>query len=461
MSGDSVVLDEDTAAQAEPDASSRVAALFVRMWAVAHVIHLTAATQGRLDTPWNIGAVVAALMLLKDPRRVWWLVAMAGFQVADYVAEMPLSPDHWAMILVINVAIVSTIAWKRSVSLASVGSAFPAARLLLFVAYGAAVVAKYNWSFLDPVKSCATSIASAASLGATNSIHLPWPLFGIGFETLIPIMLAVPVLRRHGVRVGLAFHFTLSMSPSFAVVDFTAALYALFLLFLPLDDVTRVLERLTRLGAWSSIVRDVRRFPWVAMAVLLALAGFSGYVFPTLASAVIYVFSEVYLLTFLVVGLLTWRVASRGTRPFGRLLWVHVPALVLALLWAANPYLGLRTAGAFTMFSSIRTEAPSPNHLFMPHLRVVDWQDEMVTVDSSSDPQLDSSKGLLAVPLAEIRRRAAADPDLTVTGRLDGRTVTWGPGAGQVPIEPLPAWLGKLMLFRPVPVTDAPFCGNG
>jgi hypothetical protein len=77
------------------------------------------------------------------------------------------------------------------------------------VGYSAAALAKFNTAFLDPESSCAGAIA-------------------------------------------MAFHFVLSAGPAFAVVDFTAALYALFILFLSERDIESVLSRINWVASRSA-----------------------------------------------------------------------------------------------------------------------------------------------------------------------------------------------------------------
>ena len=434
--------------------------LFVRMWAVAHIIHLTAATGGRLDTPWNVLVVGAALVLLLRPTSGTWFVVMAVAQLVDLVVEMPYSPDHWMLIAFVNLTILVTMASRRSSSPVTLAAAFPAARTVLLVCYGAAALAKYNFNFFDPVTSCATAIAGAASYGITNRLDVGpvWIVSVLACETLIPILLAIPRTRRHGVRLGFAFHFMLSASPSFAVVDFTAALFALFLLFLSDQEIDSILGRIRRLASRSAVVRDASRKPWVTAAVALVAFGFLGYLSGRAGTGMVLLASEIYLFVMLLVVLLTWR-SGTGTRAFGRLLWVQVPVIVLALLWAASPYLGSRTTAVFTMFSGIRTEGAAPNHLFLPTLHLTDWQDDFVVIESSNDSTLASTdEGRAGVPLLALRQLANDNPDLVVVGTMRGERVTFGPGEGQRRLEPLTGWEAKFLHFRPVAVSDRAFC---
>lgn len=433
--------------------------LFMRMWAIAHVIHLVAANTSALHTPWSIATVgLAVAVVLRPSGRLF--VAMMVAQGVDYVAEMPGSPDHWAFILLVNIAILLTMLVKRSVARDAVAAAFPGVRTITLVVYGFAALSKYNTHFLDPITSCANAIAGRASYGLSAPIQdtLLLPVASLLMETSVPLLLALPFTRRHWVRAAMLFHFTLSMSPAFSVVDFTSALFAVFVLFLSDQEVDRVLGVFRGVAAKSAIARDARRKPAVTALLAFAVFGFIGQASPGAATALVFVAAQLYLLALLLAALWTWR-RPAGRRSLGRPMLVHVPVLVLAVLWALNPYLGLRTTGVFTMFSGVQTEGGRANHLVLPTAHLTSWQDNLVTVEGSNDPVLEgSTKYDLAIPLLALRRMAQNDPGLTVTGTLDGRPVDLGPNEGQVHLEPLPYWQYKLLHYRPIPIGDTPFC---
>jgi hypothetical protein len=449
-----------TTARQDTTPRTRTVHVFVRMWAVAHVVHLCAANDGRLDSPWNVTVVAAALALMLRPASGRWLAVLAVAQLADLVAEMPVSPDHWMLLGFVNLVILSTLAARRSWDTAVIAGGFPAMRAVVLVTYGAAALAKYNTGFLDPVTSCATAIAGTASFGLAEGLGVPafFVVAVLVAETSIPILLAIPRTRRHGVRLALAFHFTLSMSPAFAVVDYSAALFALFVLFLSDEDLAAIPDRINRVARHSAVVRDARRLPWLTAVLAFVAFGLLGYLSLRASAGVLFVASQIYLLGILLAALLTWRTA-RPARRFGRVLWLHLPILLLVLAWVMTPYLGLRTTGVFTMFSGIRTEGEAPNHVFLPTARLVDWQDDFVVIESTNDPALETAEGgHLGVPLLELRRMATDNPGLVVEGRLHGRDVTFGPEPDQRALEPLTGWQAVYLHFRPVAVSDRPFC---
>ena len=98
----------------------------------------------------------------------------------------------------------------------------------------------------------------------------------------------------------------------------------------------------------------------------------------------------------------------------------------------------------------------------MPTIRLVDWQDDLVVVRSTNDPAMAAAgPGRVSVPLVELRRQAALNPSLEVTGTMNGHIVELGPREGQEHIEPLGLLERKLSLFRPVWVGPEQRCSNG
>jgi hypothetical protein len=447
-------------ADATLEPTARATLIFVRMWAIAHVLHLLIANGNSLSTPWNVAVVALAIVVILRPGVGRLVAAMAVAQLVEYVVEMPFSPDHWALITLVNLALLITMLVSRSTSTQTLTKAFPAARMILLIAYGAAAVSKWNATFLDPVTSCANAIAKAVSFGLIGPLGDSHLLnYGVMLtEALVFLLLAIPRTRCWGVLLGLAFHLSLSASPLMVVGDFTATVFALFFLFLRPDVTVSVFDRIYTWSGRSGIVRDARRRPDVTGLLAFLVLGFGGYAIGSAAGATMYVLEQFYFVSILAATALVLR-ERHSVSPIGRVRLVHLPVLALAVLWALNPYLGLRTTGSFTMFSNLRTESPSPNHVFMPTLHVTDWQDDMVTLTSSNDAQLQAgARNDLALPLHALRRMAMDDQDLQVTGVLHGRTVTWGNGEGQTRLSPIPYWQYKVFLFRPVTTDGRPFC---
>ena len=257
------------------------------------------------------------------------------------------------------------------------------------------------------------------------------------------------------------FHFILSVSPAFGVVDFTAVLFPLFLLFLPEAELATAVGRILWVGRRSAVVGHLRRHPRAFAILAVAVLGFGGYVLAGPVSSLLYICVEAYFAALLVAVLLAW-LPRPAARSFGRPLLVHIPVALLVLAWAASPYLGLRTTGVFTMFSSLHTEGTYANHLFIPTHHVVSWQDDLAVIDTANTPDLAGvAPGTVGVPLIELRRLAETNRALSVTGTCHGEHVVWGPGEGQTHFAPLPWWERKFVAFRPIGLTETSYCSSG
>ena len=59
-----------------------------------------------------------------------------------------------------------------------------------------------------------------------------------------------------------------------------------------------------------------------------------------------------------------------------------------------NPYLGLKTDTAFAMYSNLRSEGGTTNHLIWRHpLALANYQEDLVQIVDSSDPKLKAAAG--------------------------------------------------------------------
>ena len=141
---------------------------------------------------------------------------------------------------------------------------------------------------------------------------------------------------------------------------------------------------------------------------------------------------------------------------------VAAPAVLFLLFTAANPYLGLRTTGAFTMFSNLRTEAGATNHL-VGHWPLADYQDELVLVTGSNvRPLADAADNGESIPVASFHGWSeAAESTPWATVEIDDREIRWIP-ADSDSLFGEPSFFERYLLsFRSIDPDGAnPRCGN-
>jgi hypothetical protein len=136
-----------------------------------------------------------------------------------------------------------------------------------------------------------------------------------------------------------------------------------------------------------------------------------------------------------------------------------VPALVL--LNGLSPFLELRTAYAFNMYSNLETADGTSNHYLVPRtLPVTDYQSDLVTVLQSSDPNLELyATSKFDIPFLQLRDYLSQHPDVSLQYRRGG-VVHDVARASDDPalVEPVPSWQSKLFAFRSLDQTTPNRC---
>jgi hypothetical protein len=143
-------------------------------------------------------------------------------------------------------------------------------------------------------------------------------------------------------------------------------------------------------------------------------------------------------------------------------LWIIV---VLLVLNGCAPYLGLKTATSFTMYSNLRTEGDRWNHLLVPpELKRWTYQDDLVEILETNHPTLRRyAESQHSLTWFELRRAvSSAEEDFWVTYRrgVDWRRFELRNGR---PTDPQlwrrhPFLLEKLLSFRSVPGQGTNVC---
>jgi len=280
-------------------------------------------------------------------------------------------------------------------------------------------------------------------------------------EAALPVLLVLPRTRAAGLVLGTAFHLVLALAGN---VPFSSLALAFYVAFLPPGLASKMRAvALARRPSWAG----ARIWPAVlgTLAGLWTLGGVATAAEPSSATTAVawgtrLVFVAV-VLTAAALALDVRRAGGRRAPPVRLRLRLSHPAfaagVVLLVLNAAAPYVGLKTESAFTMFSNLQTEAGSWNHAFIPEaVRVFGYQDELVRVTASDDPTLlrRTSRGTRMVRF-ELERHLRRNP---------GVHATWTDGSGPPrtavasgELSPL-ALVDKVAKFRDVRATERRGC---
>jgi hypothetical protein len=458
-----------------------VLAVFAVLWAVANLFHVWGPS-GRatsvLSEITTVGVThvflgVVALVVLLRPRSTAWLLVLAALGPVSLWFEAPFLGSHWVVAAFVDVAIVLAVVTARGFDSGRVERAFlPAARWVLLGFYAFAAVAKLNSAFFTPRVSCGNFFFDelSGSLGLdVHSATAGWwahlvPIGTAAIELSVPVLLLFRRTRIAGVVVGLVFHSLIALDQTHLFSDFSSVLNALFTLFLPASFAAYVLH------AWRSLSSNVRDFARagvvVGAAVLLGMQWYGK------GSAIERLFMDGRAWAWIVLdGLLLFLVAryllserrepaAVDLRPRGWLL--VVPALVL--LNGLSPYLELRTAYAFNMYSNLETADGETNHYLVPRtLPLTEYQADRVTVLASSDPGLQLyARARFDIPIIELRDYLSRHHDASLIYRRGGVVHELQRAADDPSlVEPVPSWQSKLFAFRSLDQTEPNRCQPG
>ena len=453
--------------------------LFAITWAAATLFHIWGRS-GRitdLASNWTTlsalqaAAGIVAVAVLVRPRSRGLLLTLAAFGPVIAWFEAPVLGSHWFVASFVDVALLLT-ALTRRVGWEQIFTTLARWTLLCF--YSFAAFAKLNHAFFTPRVSCATYYLDELAKSVHLSVHSQtgggWthlvPIAIAATELSVPVLLVVRRTRHVGVIVGLVFHGLIAIDQTHLFADFSSVLNALFILFLPATFATYVLDQFRQLSATAA--ERLRSIVILGAAILLAmqLYGRSEQVerFFFDGQGWAWVAYDVALVV-LVIGYLRAEHPAPTEHPLrfasnGVPLWLLVvPALVI--LNGFSPYLELRTAYAWSMYSNLETVDGDSNHLIVTRtFPVTDMEADRVRVVDTSDPGLQLYvEGGFDVPYLQFRAYMSAHRDASVTYLRNG-VQHHVDRASDDPdlVEPVPSWEQKFFAYRSLDQADPPRC---
>lgn len=397
--------------------SERALRIFASLWALAVLLETARAfgDSGPLDLLLLLLTVrFAALWVLSRPGAAARFVLFNAAVAAFYVARLPQMNNHGVLILVASTSVVlAALRCKASNRRAPLtaselyASFAPLLRWELLAMYFWAVVHKLNADFLATDLSCGAmqvwNIHRWLPLLPTTAAVEQFGIYGtLGVEAAIPLLLLPGRTRLLGMLLAGGFHYVLGAG----YPGFSAMLFALLSLFAPpslfaaLPGRSASAGRLpapapwrARLDAGLGAVAGALAALGLGALLLAPDAGLVGAGAPLLSKGAV----AGLWLAYGAVLLGGFALALRRLRPWRAerhaIYRLRYPSLgllpLLVFLNGMTPHLGIKNTLAFAMFSNLRTEGGTTNHLLLP-ASLQRWHalDDLVEIRSSSDPVL-------------------------------------------------------------------------
>lgn len=449
---------------------------FAFVWATAILFHWLQQPFQFLDmTVQSYFAIVnaaIALAILFRPRSVILLLLLAATQVIHWFADKPIPSNHYIMMMFLDVAVFlaayvyyynrDKMGQRQARDLfydtfASTG------RYLLLVMYFYGIFHKINTDFLDPRVSCAVVLYERLTwfVGLDGWGFGRWGAIVATFviEGVAMVMLFTKRWKAIGFIIGIPFHTLIGFTGYAFYMDFSALVYALYVLFLPR-------EAYGKLNGWVEAFRSARglsldRLASLArrgLAVLLAVFGAYTAAVMLTSSGPYYVYYfmpwwAVYSAIFYVV-VIRLVVTSRYRPEEHFFAFPRKAFLLLPILFTINgfaPYIGLKTGQAITMFSNLHVEGGETNHLLFPRLPYLfDYTAKPVRVLASNDPELQEyAEKHVEIVEFELARHLDNDPGAFALVEWQGETMTVSRSI-EDSYARQPWFLKKILFFKPV-----------
>jgi len=402
---------------------------FLRLWALAHVVHFLRRSSSIDPSGWILLAAACAVVVA--PSR-WYLVAFLAIVDIMSVLAAGMYVDNHAIIMMFgNLAILASIVQHRSAA-----QALTTIRWTLLIAYSAAAFAKLNTGFFDPDVSCTTEFLGRYTRLAANWFGLDlavpvgvvstMPFVIAAAEIAVPLLLAVRRTRNAAVLLIIPLHLSMSLNPYGTGSTFTVLIIAVAFLFLSANAqrlvtalTARVLGRLV-----TSPLRQAVTFAclWIFLGWVRTWGRSVSWLTP--ASSVPN-HTLITVATLVLVAVLVSAILKSRSMAGARLPWMppshHVPLIALVIVHAMNPYLGLSTVPVFTMYSNLRTEGGLHNHLIVPRAPWRTTQDVLVEMVPTTNPEVVARAPQAEwITLHEARRLVHLLPEASLTFRLNG-----------------------------------------
>lgn len=480
--------------------------IFAFLWAAATIFHQAKWDYWALSYP-DLVLSLSAYWLLFRSRSLIAFATLILVQLWATFDQLPWVSNHFLFTAFANLTIL--FAFVRSV-FSKKGNPIdrsklfhdfaPVVRTELIILYFWTFFHKLNTDWFRPDMSCGAALYQKlaerlAFLPATNWILEVAIYSSLITEIAIPVLLIIRRTRVAGLIIAGAFHFIIGIT---GIFNFSAMLFAVLFLFVPDNFLALLREwwicssiryRLLSRVSPTALHTGYRRLTRVLFAIAVAIL-FSQFswkprppmfilatglppdskrsIFSFGFEALWWVYGLALIAIFLFIirlGKLEWQ----EVRKFFKLPHASfVIAVLLVFFNGLSPYLGLKTEISFSMYSSLLTEGEVSNHLIIPRtLQLASYQDELVTIIHTSDPELQLLADLgYRLPYFEFRsyvsRKAQVGmKDISVTYRLGDRErsimrVDEDPEL----LQPDSFFLRKLLRFRPVPPVDKNTCNH-
>tara|TARA_B110000014_G_C20089558_1_gene570254 strand:- start:78 stop:1511 length:1434 start_codon:yes stop_codon:yes gene_type:complete len=378
--------------------------LFIIFYVSAFYLDASESWDNIYRTLFSLVLLILCLLLSKYRHIVFILFLLIS---TYYLFEKyPRLSNHSTLILFVNIYLLLSLLTKKVFHndiLIISNNDFLVLRWSLIIAYFFTGFHKLNYDFLFSENSCANWYHTKLFFNLTNQIIKPYPdiiyIISPFLVVILELTESIGLLFRKTQLIGLysfmILHFYLSLG---GFIDFAAVCISLMIAFIPSKSFLNYQHVFSQKINLLFIKID-RLYCYVLGLICIGIIVFIEKTFNILQtnnhryiifiSGLLFIINLVYFSWFFIKKIYSEKIFVWDTENLFYKIPIQVYSFIILLLFQGSQnYLGLSTAGTFSMFSNLRTEGGSSNHLILSNnpLEVFPFQRDLVYIEKITPP---------------------------------------------------------------------------
>ena len=428
-----------------------------------------------------ITLVLVIVTLLRPKSPMIFAACLTTWSTLKF-GNLPFVPNHIVLALITNLALITAIFYhqgfrkssSKEVMIRVYDQLAPFLRLMLIILYFFTVFHKLNWDYFNPQISCGTvlyeDIKEHLSFLPEHVIFIWLAIVGtLVIELLIPILLLIKGQVIKAILLGFAFHFVLSLHPNSFIFSFSAEVYAFYILFLPGSVILLLFDKVQSISRYiyqlSIPIKSLIAVLILGLLGVLNGINFTEGLYEGLKQWLHNLRLYWYIWnSLLIAGALM--LFSAQSDPLSRMLpKVRFNAFaifpLLLFLNGSTPYLGIKTATNFSMFSNLKIVGEESNHMIIRRtLPLLPYDAQLVEIVESNTALFEDVQASNEyITLFEFRRRIKSNlfqNSARIIIKYDGEESTVILPEDDQPSNSVLA--EKFLIYRGVPKSEVCHC---
>ena len=349
--------------------------------------------------------ILILCLLLSKYRNSLFLVFLfiSSYFIFD---KYPRVSNHSTLTLFVNIYLLFSLLTRKlfqNEKLIICNNDFLVLRWSLIIVYLFAGFHKLNYDFLFSVNSCANWFHNKIVFLLTNQTIKPYPDFIYLISPFIVVILelieSIAIMFKRTQLIALCsfilFHFYLSIG---GFIDFAAVCISLMIAFIPTKSfqkyqyvfsqkINLLSVKIDRLCLYVIALIFIGIIVYIERTFNILQTNNHGYII--IISGLLFIINIIYFSWFFIKKLYNEKkFVWESENLFYNIPIQIYPFIILLLFQGSQNYLGLSTAGTFSMFSNLKTEGGSSNHILLKNnpIEIFPFQKDLVYINEIIPP---------------------------------------------------------------------------